>query len=70
MCFPFVNKTFKPEKLDVVSDLSSAMYTKHLTGSQRCFMYAHAEITWHLCPEPSAVLKELVFVNGDSVQPL
>lgn len=30
-------------------------------------MYAHTEVTWRLCPEPSAVLKELLFVNEDTV---
>lgn len=66
MCFPHANKTFKPEKLDMVSDLSSVIHMKHLTGSQRCFMEAHTEITWHLCPEPLAVLKALEFVNEDT----
>lgn len=45
VCFPHVNKTFKPEKLDVVSELSSVIHMKHLTGSPRCFMCVCAEIT-------------------------
>lgn len=39
VCFPHVNKTFKPEKLDVVSELSSVIHMQHLTGSQKQMFY-------------------------------